>query len=257
MTVEMASQTASAERATEHRSSSLARVPAAFRLHLVNRQLIWIPLIVFGGAWALSLGIGLWAAQLEPAGSGPDDPVYTGSGQAALWCLAFMAAYSGSHTFPFALALSFSRRVYLLGTLLVFLMIAVCYGLLFGAAAALEEATDGLGMHTYSHALPFLVADGLWVAGLTAAAVALMLMLIGFGATMLYRRFGVVGFWAVLLTLTVLTVVAVLLTVQAVGWDGFWGWFGRQTPLSAAGWSGLVAVVMAGVDYGLIRRATP
>lgn len=256
MTGEMTSPTASVERAAEHRSS-FARVPAAFRLHLVNRQILWIPLIVFFGAWALSLGIGLWVQEMEPGAFGPADPVTTGSGQAALWCLAFMAAYSGSHTFPFALALSFSRRVYLLGTLLVFLLIAACYGLLFGAAAAVEEATDGLGLHTYSHALPFLVGDGIWIAGLTAAAVALMLMLIGFTATMLYRRLGVTGFWLVLLSLTVLTVVAVLLTVQSVGWDGFWGWFGRQTPLSAAGWSGLVAVVMAGVGYGLIRRATP
>ncbi|WP_010525838.1 hypothetical protein [Nesterenkonia sp. F] len=248
------STTSSITQQAVHRSP-YARVPAAFRLHLVNRQIIWIPLIVFGGAWALSLGIGLWAQRLD-GGPGPGDPVYTGSGQAALWCLAFMAAYSGSHTFPFALALSFSRRVYLLGTLLVFVLIAICYGIVFGAAAAVEQATDGLGLHTYSHALPFLVADGIWVAGLAAAVVALMLMLIGFGASMLYRRFGVLVFWLVLLVLTVLIVVAVLLTVQTVGWDGLWGWFDRQTALSAAGWSGLVAVVMAGVDYGLIRRAT-
>lgn len=256
MTMEMTSQTATVDGASERRSS-YARVPAAFRLHLVNRQLIWIPAIVFVGAWALSLGIGLWAGQLDSGGVGPDDPAYTGASQGALWCLAFMAAYSGSHTFPFALALSFSRRVYMLGTLLAFVAASLCYGLAFSAAAAIEQATDGLGLHTYSHALPFLVADGVWAAGLAAGALTLMLMLTGFGAAMLYKRVTLLVLWGVILALAVAAVAAVLLTVQNVGWVGFWAWFGRQTALSLAGWAGLAAVVLAAVDYALIRRATP
>lgn len=240
---------------TVHRSS-FARVPAAFRLHLVNRQLIRVPLVVFLLAWLLSMGIGAWTRHLD-SGPGAGEPVHTGAAMAALWAIAFMAAYSGSHTFPFALALSFSRRVYLLGTLLVFLMTSTGYGLAFAGAALVEQSTDGLGLEIYTHALPFLVEDGAWTAGLAAGAAALMLMLAAFDSVMLYKRVSVLVLWLIILGLVALAAVAVMLAVQTVGWEGFWGWFGRQTALSLAGWAGLSAVVLAGVGCGLIRRATP
>ncbi len=170
--------------------SSFARIPAAFRLQFVVRTtFVAVPLIVFFGAWAVAVGIGFWLHHLPAGPFTAENPFYAGASQAALWCLVFMAAYAASHTFPFAMALSFSRRVYVIGTFLAFAAVSATFGVAFALAALLERATDGYGIHAYTFDLPFLTeSSGIAGAGLLAAALCLMLMLFGFCVVILYRR---------------------------------------------------------------------
>lgn len=238
--------------------SSFARVPAAFKLQFtVPSALVWIPLMVFFGAWAISVGIGLW---IEAAGADftAQSPFYSGASQAAVWCLLFIGAYAASHTFSFAMALSFSRRVYIFGVLLAFGLVSVAYGVLFGLLAALEQATDGLGGHFYTFALPFLVADsGAVGAGALAAALCLAAMLFGFFWAILYRRVSVMAVTIVALTLGVVILAAVMLVTTNGWWPEVGEWVMNQSALSGAGWFLIPIVGLILASYAIIRRATP
>ncbi len=238
--------------------SSFARVPAAFRLQFtVPSALVWVPLMVFFGAWAVAVGAGLW---IEAAGADftAETPFYSGASQATLWCLAFIGAYAASHTFAFAMALSFSRRVFIFGVLLAFGLVSVVYGVLFGVFAALEQATDGLGGHFYTFALPFLVAgSGAAGAGALAAALCFAVMLFGFFWAILYRRVSVLTVTIVALALGVGILAAVMLVTTNDWWPHVGEWVMNQSALTGAGWLLIPITGLVLVNYGIIRRATP
>ncbi|GAB3193846.1 hypothetical protein [Nesterenkonia suensis] len=237
--------------------SSYARIPAAFRLQFIVPTLIWVPALVLLASWVIAVGIGFWVDALAEERIAAQEPIYTGAAQAALWCLLFMAAYSGTHTFPFSLALSYSRRVYVVGTFLAFLAVSVGFGLAFGLAAALELMTDGYGAHLYNFALPYLVGDSVWVGSLLATSVALVLMLLGFASVMFYKRFSVTVLWILLVGLAAVLAVGAMLVTQAEAWGTVWQWVGQQTALSWTAWLVLPIVALAAGSYAMIRRATP
>lgn len=252
--------------ATTAPRSSFARIPAAFKLQfVVKTTFVTVPLFVFFSAWAIAVGI-LWWIHLvsdrgESGGSfarGMTEGIYSGASQAALWCLVFMAAYAASHTFPFAMALSFSRRVYLLGAFLAFTAVSLGFGTLFGLAALFERLTDGYGFHAYNFDLPFLTESaGIVGASILAAALCLLLMLVGFTIAILYRRLGLALTWTVLLGLGVVIAVIAMLITTNDGWPMLGDWYMDQTALTLALWLIPGVVLLGGASYALIRKATP
>ena len=242
------------------RRSSFARVPAAFRLQfMVKTHFIHVPLLVFFSAWAIALGIGFWLDRVRAEGPWTaEDPFYAGASQAAVWCLAFMAAYAASHTFPFSMALSFSRRVFVLGAYLAFAAVSAAYGMAFFLVALLERVTDGYGIHSYTFDLPFLTeSSGIAGAAVLAAALCLMVMLFGFGVVIMYQRMGLTWTWTVLIGIAVLVILAAMLITSNDGWPAVGRWFADQTALSLAMWTLPVSLVVGCGGYVMIRRATP
>lgn len=241
------------------RVSSFARVPAAFRLQFaVPNMLIGVPIMVFLVAWGIALGVGATAHAM--ADGAVEEPIYTGAGQAPLWCLGFMAAYVASHTFPFSLALSFSRRTFVIGAILAFSAISVSFGLAASLTAWLERATDGLGLNTYMFDLPFLTqgeGSSIPLLGVVAALLCLVVMLFGFGVVLLYLRMGLTRLWILILSVLVVVAGAAILVTLNEGWSSVWGWLARQSTLSASGWLLLVAAVQSVGTYMVIRKATP
>src|SRR5699024_9638248 len=244
---------------TTTRRSSFARVPAAFRLQFaVPWSFIWLPMIIFGIAWGFSYGVmGLIDAQV-PERIPAEEPLNaTGGSQATIWYLGFMGAYTASHTFPFSVALSYSRRVYLIGTYLTFAVVSVGYALAAMLAYWVEQATNGFGRHMYVFGVPsFQEFGGMFGVGSIAAVVVLFVMCFGFFWAILYRRVSVTQLWAV-----IIGVIAVLLGLLALitlndGWATVGTWFMRQTAFSLAGWGLLAAIVLGGLNYLLIRKAT-
>src|SRR5699024_7936513 len=103
---------------TTTRRSSFARVPAAFRLQFaVPYSFIWLPIIIFVLAWALTYGVlGLVDSQI-PGRIPSEEPINaTGGAKTTIWYLGFMAAYTASHTFPISLMLIYNRHIYLIRT---------------------------------------------------------------------------------------------------------------------------------------------
>ncbi|GAA1138477.1 hypothetical protein [Nesterenkonia lutea] len=252
--VAVQSMTAPESTGQEAARSSFARVPSAFKLQFtVPSQMIWVPLIVFFGAWAVAIGIGLWVRHL--AGEGAE--IYTGASQATIWCLAFIAAYSASHTFPFSMALSYSRRVFVLGAFLAFAAVSAGFGTLFAIAILLERATDGFWAQTYTFDIPAVTQNaGALGGGILAGAVCLGAMMFGFFWSILYRRVSLVMLWVIALALVALLAVTVMVVTQNQWWPHVWDWLAVQSSYSFAGWVLLLTLGLTAVNYLVIRRAT-
>ena len=184
--------------------------------------------------------------------------MYGGASQAAVWTLGFMAAYTVTQTLPFAMALSFSRRTFVLGAYLAFVAVSVGFGVAYMLAAWIERVTNGFGIHAYQFDTPFMTSShGLPGAGLLAGALALAVMVVTFMFAAVFRRTSVLTFWILLVVLLALLGVVVLLLVQNVGWSDIGSWFLRQTTLTGSAYL-LGAAVVAGVlGYVILRRDTP
>lgn len=241
-----------------HRSS-FARVPAAFRLQFaVPYSFIWLPMFIFMLAWALGIGIGFFIDAQMPDRVASQEPLHsTGASQATIWYLAFMAAYSASHTFPFSLALSYSRRVYLIGTHLTFLVVAAGYGVAAMLAYYIERVTDGFGKHIYVFGMSFMPDYGGGF-GLAAAATVLVMffMCFGFFWAILYRRTTILILWAVIIGVIVAVLGSAVLVTHYGWWPNIGQWFVTQNAFSLAGWGALAVAALTAVNYGLIRKVT-
>ncbi|GAA4107545.1 hypothetical protein [Enteractinococcus coprophilus] len=241
-----------------HRSS-FARVPAVFRLQFAVRySFIWLPMFIFALAWVLGIGIGFFIDSQMPDRIPAEDPIFsTGAAQATIWYLAFMAAYTASHTFPFSLALSYSRRVYVIGTYLAFVVVAAGYGVATMLAYYIERVTEGFGRHIYVFGPPsFENLGGGFGIGMFAAVIVLFFMCFGFFWAILYRRVTIPILWTVIIGV----IVAILGTVVVITLNDWWPnigqWLTNQNAFTLAGWGFLAVILLGAVNYLLIRKAT-
>ena len=239
--------------------SSFARVPAAFRLQFaVPWSFIWLPMVIFVIAWAFGYGVLILVDSQIPDRIPAQEPLHaTGAAQATIWYLAFMAAYTASHTFPFSVALSYSRRVYLIGTYLTFLTVSIGYGVAAMIAYGIERVTNGFGHHMYIFGSPsFEDGGGILGVGSVAAVVALFFMCFGFFWAILYRRVTIPILWAVIIGVILFVLIVLAMITMNDWWPHVGAWINEQNAFSLAGW-GLLATVLLGVlNYVLIRKAT-
>lgn len=235
------------------------RIPAAFRLQfIVPSNFLVVPWVVFVLTWAVSLGISFWIDALADGRVAAEEPMYSGAAQTAVWVLGFMAGYAVTQTLPFALALSFSRRTFVLGAYLAFAVVSAVFGAAFLIGAWIERATDGFGIHAYQFDLPFMTgSNGLAGAGLLAGMICLAIMIVAFLLTAVFRRLSLIGFWTLLIAIGGAAAVAALLIVQNVGTARVFEWFQSQTALTGSGYLAIIAVLAAVLGYVVLRRDTP
>lgn len=244
---------------TQTKRSSFARVPAAFRLQFAVRwTFIGLPMLIFVLAWGFGVGIMALVDSQVTDRIPAEDPINaTGSAQAVIWYLAFMAAYTASHTFPFSVALSYSRRVYLIGTYLTFAVVSVGYGLAAMLFYWIEQVTDGLGRHMYIFGAPWLEdIGGMLGVGAFGAIMVLFFMCFGFFWAILYRRVSIPILWTVIIGLIAVILGLVALVTINEWWPNIGSWFIDQTMFSLAGWGLLATLVLGVLNYWLIRKAT-
>ena len=229
------------------------RTVSVVRMQLINRQTyIWVPLLVLGGSFLITLAI---YGILINAGVAGD--MYGGGAQAPLWYFGVVGIQALTLTFPFSQAMSVTRREFYLGTLLTASMSAAILSLIFVVGGLIEEATDGLGINGYFFYLPWI-----WEAGPVGAAVfyftcAMLFFVAGFWAATVYKRFGSVALTTVLVGIAALLVLALFLVGQAQAWAQMFSWFAGQGALGLAGWGLLLITVLAGISYLTLRRAVP
>ncbi|MBB0997730.1 hypothetical protein [Dietzia maris] len=236
-----------------------ARIPAAFRLQfVVPSNLLIVPTAVFLLVWAVAIGITFWIDALADGRVAAEEPMYGGASQAAVWTLGFMAAYTVTQTLPFAMALSFSRRTFVVGAYLAFAAVSAGFGTAYALAAWVERVTDGFGIHAYQFDTPFMTSShGLFGAGVLAAALAFAVMVLAFLFAGVFRRVSVLGFWTLMVALLAAIGAVVLILGQNAGWAGIGQWFLAQTALTGSAYFFGVAVVAAVLGYLVLRRATP
>ncbi|MCC2032857.1 hypothetical protein [Microbacterium allomyrinae] len=223
------------------------------RMQLINKQtFVWVPLIVLGASFAMSIAI---YAILHS--SGLPGPFYGGGSQAPLWVLLFVGISSLTLTFPFSQAMSVTRREFFFGTMLAAAMCAVLLAAVFAIGGLVEEATNGWGINGYFFALDWVVSAGALGAAFFYFVMAMLIFMVGFWSATVYKRFG-----ATLLTVTWVGI-GVILLAAIWGITSLDAWVGvitalvEQGPVGFAAWGLLVTVALGGVSYLTLRRAIP
>lgn len=225
------------------------------RMQLVNKQtFVWVPALVLVGALAVTLAV---YAILRSSGITGDTPFYGGGAQAPLWYFAVVGAQALTLTFPFSQAMSVSRREFFAGTLLIALATSAALALAFVAGGVVEEATGGWGMNGYFFKLDWLWTAGPVVAGLFYLALAMLFFIVGFAGATVYKRFGPVALTAVILGVLVILVAALWLVGALDAWQTVFGTIADAGPIGLTLAIAALVVVLAGVSFPVLRRATP
>lgn len=228
----------------------MSRTVNVVRMQFVNKMTyIWVPLIVLVGAFVLSL---LVFALI------PGDGVKVGGGtQAPLWYFLVVGVQSLTLTFPFSQAMSVTRREFYLGTLLAATVTASMLAVIYVLGGFVEQATGGWGMNGY-----FFYLDGLWVAGPIGAlfsffVIAMLFFVTGFWAATIYKRFGSLWLTVVLVALGLVLVGLLWLAGRLDAWVQIGAWLAAQGTMGLVTWGALAGIVLAGISFLTLRRATP
>lgn len=223
------------------------------RMQLVNRQtFVWIPLIVLGGAYAITLA--LYFA-ISSAGGGVQ--IYIGGAQAPMWYFAIIGAQALTLTFPFSQAMSVTRREFHLGTLLTAALTAAALSVVLVAGALVEQATGGWGLDAYFFYTPVLWGGHPLVGGLCYFAMTMLFFSAGFWGATIYKRFGGAVLTTVLVALGLLLVAGLWLIGRLEAWMQVGAWFVAQGVLGLSLWGLVLVAALAVISYLALRRAVP
>lgn len=223
------------------------------RLQLVNKQTyIWVPLIVLGGSFAISLAI-----YAILASSGVTDTVYGMGAQAPLWYFLAVGVQALTLTFPFSQALSVTRREFHLGTLLTAAITSAILAAVFMIGGLIELATNGWGVNGWFFVIPGISDGGVHITGLFYFSIAMLIFVIGFWAATLYKRFGSLWLTIVLVGIGILLVLLMWYIGLIQAWDRVFAWISQQGAVGMSLWGLLLAAVLAGISFLTLRRAVP
>jgi hypothetical protein len=229
------------------------------RLHLATRSTyLWVPLIVVGATYVLSLMMyGVLRMGLEE--DAPQELFGLGGLQFVpfYYCIT-VGIQAMMYTYPFAMAMSVTRREYVMGTFLLALIFTGALALMYGLGRAIEYATGGLGIgFIYFGLLEWFWNAPLWHEMLFVCGLAAMLFMAGFSAAAVFKRGGVIRVVVVLITWA-LVIVALLALVT---WQEWWPPIGRAVlraqPAQVGGLMIAAAVSLGAGSYWSARKAVP
>lgn len=231
----------------------MSRTVSVVRMQLINRQTyVWVPLLVLGGAFLLTLAIYLLLEQ-----SGVTGPKYGGGAQAPLWYFCVVGVQALTLTFPFSQAMSVTRREFYTGTLLTAAGSSLVLAVVYVIGAFIEDATGGWGMNGYFFSLPWVWEAGPAVTLLFWFTAAMLVFVSGFWAATIYKRAGSFVLTLVLVGLGAVLVLGLFIVGRLDAWAQVFGWLATQGPLGLSLWGLLLGAFLAGIAFLTLRRATP
>ncbi len=230
----------------------MTRILNVIRMQLVNRAaFVWIPVIILFGSLTMTLAI-----YAIIASSGIPGPYYGGGAQAPLWYFGVVGIQALALTFPFSQAMSVTRREFFLGTILTAMLTSAVLAAVFVVGGFLEEATAGWGMEGYFFLLPWVWEAGPAAAGLFFFSLTLTFFIVGFWVATVYRRFGSLALTVLLVGLGALLVAALFVIARLNAWAEVFTWFAELGALGLGLRGLVVVVVLGGVSFLTLRRAT-
>ncbi|MGJ7906751.1 hypothetical protein ACOQFL_09745 [Actinopolyspora sp. H202] len=224
------------------------------RIQLVNVPvMLGLPLLVLGLAFLTNLAIFAMISDSAQA----SEPV-SGALMSIYFVLLSVHLQTMTQVFPFAAGLSVTRRTFFGATTLVVLGQSLLYGVLLTLLKLIEAGTDGWGLGMRFFGIPFLVRDNPLLQLLIYTAPFLLLSFIGVWVGLVFKRWGQLGVYTVVISTGLLGVLFAFLAT----WRGWWGsvgaFFVEQSPLALLFAYPLgLAVVFAAAGYLTIRRAIP
>lgn len=226
------------------------RIVNVVRLHfLVKQTFVWMPLIIFAGAVALSLAI----VALIPA----DGVILVGANQAPLWYFFAIGLLALHRTFPFSQALSITRRDFWLGTIGAGTLTSAALATLFLVGGLIENATDGWGKRGAFFFLDAFGAGSNSTAWLAYFTMALSSFVAGLAIATIHKRFGVLGLVLTLLALGVVAAAGVVAITRSESWGPLIEAITLAGPGVIAAWGLAATAAVAVGGYLLLRRTQP
>jgi len=223
------------------------RILNVVRLQFINKvTYIWMPLLVLGASWVISILI----FAMIPI----DEPKFGGGAQAPLWALMAVGIQAMTLSFPFSQAMSLTRREFYLGTLAAASVTGVMLSTAFVLIGLLERATNGMGVNGYFAYLPAMWESGWLGAWFTYLVVTMFLFVIGFWAATIFKRWGTIAVTLVLSGIGLLLVGVVFLITRLEAWPATWTWLVETGPLGLAFWAVPFIALMALGSYLTLRR---
>ncbi|MFC8681844.1 hypothetical protein ACFT30_10000 [Microbacterium ureisolvens] len=223
------------------------------RMQLINKQtFVWVPLIVLGASFAMSIAI---YAILKS--SGLEGPFYGGGSQAPLWVLLFVGISSLTLTFPFSQAMSVTRREFFLGTMLAAAICAVLLAAVFAIGGMIEDWTNGWGINGYFFALDWVVQDGALGAAFFYFVMAMLIFMLGFWSATVYKRFGAVLLTSIWIGVGVLLLLAIWAITRFEWWPEVVTALVDLGAVGLAAWGLVLTLVLGVISYLTLRRAVP
>ena len=223
------------------------------RMQLINKQtFVWVPLIVLGASFAMSIAI---YAILNS--SGLPGPFYGGGSQAPLWVLLFVGISSLTLTFPFSQAMSVTRREFFLGTMLAAAMCALLLAAVFAIGGMVEEATDGWGINGYFFALDWVVEDGPLGAAFFYFVMAMLIFMLGFWSATVYKRSGALLLTLIWVGVGVLLLIGIWAITRFEAWGDVIGSLVQLGAVGLAAWGLVLTLVLGTISYLTLRRTVP
>ena len=228
----------------------MTRVLNVVRLQFINRSTyIWVPLIVLGGSFLISLLI----YAMIPV----DDAKYGGGSQAPLWYFLFVGIGAMTYSFPFSQALSITRRDFFLGTVVTAISTALLLAVVFVVGGLVELATGGWWMNGYFFHLPWVWEAGPLGAGIVYFTLAMFFFTIGFAFATIFKTWGMIVLTISWMAVALLLIGVVFLITRLELWGDVWVGIIELGALGLAAWGLVVIAVLTLISFFAFRRATP
>lgn len=234
------------------------------RLHFANVRVgVLVPLGILGVILVANVGLlVIVLSQLAPEdrADAQDGLQYSG---AAFYFIVYMMVFgvqAMTVTFPFALGWGVSRRDYYAGTLLAIVVRSLGFGTIFTVLSLVESSTGGWFVGGRMFTAVYFPTGDWWVRLLGFTVLFLFAMVLGSSIATVWVRWRGLGMLVLWGGLGLLGLVAVSVITFAHLWGeggGAVAWLVSQP--EPALWALLLvpSVVLAGLGYLVLRRATP
>ncbi|NUT69594.1 hypothetical protein [Pseudarthrobacter sp. C4D7] len=233
-----------------HHTAPRNRMLNVVRLQFLNRQtFLWVPALILGGSWALSMLI-FWIV----GGAGQTGVKAGGGAQAPLWYFLALGIQAMTMTFPFSQAMSLTRKEFYLGSLAAAAVSGLGMSVVFVLLGLLEQATGGYGFNAYFSYLEWVWMAGPLAAFLTYFALTMFFFVVGFWFATIFKRFGAVGLASSLLGTGAVLVAVVALVTFRQAWPAVAQWFMATGSLGLTLWGLALTTVLAIGSYLTLRR---
>lgn len=226
----------------------MSRTLAVTRMHLTDRLTIFgLPPAILAASFLINMLI--FAAE-------PVDSRSSGGVAAIFVVLVIAADMATARGMSFALSMGASRRSFALGTGLVGAVLAVAFGLLVFVLNRIEDATGGWNMDAHFFDFAWLGGHNPATVWLLATLLLLAMFLLGAWMATIWLRWHQLGLVVGCVAAVLVLGGCVVLVTWLHGWGLVGDWFTALTPLTAAGWTALLCVPLAGASYLVLRRVT-
>lgn len=160
-----------------------------------------------------------------------------------------------TQTFPYVIGMSIRRTDYFFGTVVMAIVMNICYGIMLLILTIMENATNGWGLKMRLFHFPYL-NDGTILEQLTSYVILLIhFFFLGFLFSSLGYRYGKKGMFITVLVAVLLTsLLSVFITHQGY-WLDISNWVSSHTAVELAYWLMIPTLIYIFVPYKLLRKA--